>query len=619
MYSDKLRLPRLISDGCVLQQGKKTRIWGWCSPKDSVKVQLLDSSCMAAADHNGKWEALLENLTAGGPFQLHIETGSGDKVTVFDVYIGDVWICSGQSNMELPMERVEDLYPEEMGNCLNRSIRLFRVKEHYDFHAPIEGHTSGEWRESAPENIREFSAVSYFFGKYINADRMIPVGLINVSLGGSPAEAWMGKEALTAYPECLELIERYADDEFVASQIRKNIENAEEWRNRLLQAEQNMEVEEDWKEIAIPCFFEEAGIKDFVGSIWLRRTFRVSADMADESCRLWLGTMVDSDRTYINGVFVGETGYQYPPRKYRIPAGVLKPGENEILIRLICDNGKGRITPEKQYRIFTEKESVELSGTWEYSIRHRCEPAPEMDFISWKPTGLYNGMLAPCHPYMVKGVIWYQGESNTKNAGRYEEVLKKMISFWREKWKQDKLPFIIAQLPGFEIDLKKENSGWPIVREAQNRAGALEDVAVTVNLDLGEDNDLHPLNKKGVAYRMALAARKKVYHEDITWQGPVVKDWTIEEDKVKIVFDANDQGGISTKDEMDPEEFYMAGKDRIFYRADAEIDGLEILLSCEKVKQPAAVRYAWSNAPHNGLICNRSGLLASPFRTDNWE
>lgn len=643
-----LRLPRLISNGCVLQQGEKTRIFGFADPGETVSVRLQDCLACGAADGSGRFDLYLSHLRPGGPFSMTVESGSGECLRLEEVYVGEVWLSSGQSNMELPMERVRDRYPGAIENSANPQIHMFQVSEHYDFEEALEDCQTGEWKAACPESVRDFSALSLFFTQFLQEHLRIPVGIINVSLGGSPIEAWMSREALEGEPEALKeadfwrvpgrIEERQREDaaalnlwhQSLQAQDKGLPENGGGW---MAPADDQNEPEEHagerWKEISLPGFLKDRGLEDFVGSIWLKREFQVTEELAGTKAKLWLGTMVDSDETWINGVKVGQTPYQYPPRKYEIPEGLLKKGRNEVTVRLICGNGHGRLTPDKEYRIFNERGSIELKGSWKYRIGCRLEtPAPEQTFISWMATGLYQGMLHPCQNYTVKGILWYQGESNDKRPDSYGRLLKKMIQSWRIQWRQEHLPFVVAQLPGFSIDLEEDNR-WPKIRQAQKEAEELPNVAVTVNLDLGEKNDLHPTGKREVAYRMYRAALQTVYKEEVPCSGPVpVQIRTsagtgaepgtenCESLRVQISFRLDPwerEKFLMTQDGMAPGEFELAGEDGVWHPAQAAIQGLEVELKCSEVQRPVQVRYGWRNAPDRGLLCSPCGLLAAPF------
>lgn len=531
-----LKLPRLISDGMILQQKKRVHIWGEDEPESVITVSFLEEKKVAEANKEGYWEIFLEGLEPGGAHEMHISDDKGNEKNITDILIGDVWMCSGQSNMELPMTRVRDKYPEEIRNCSNSNIRTFKITEHSDFHAPIKELLTGEWKEARQDTILDFSATAYFFAEQTYKMTGIPVGLINASLGGSRIESWMSREMLEGYDDFLALADRYSDDDFIEERVRINQRQAEEWHGRL--ESMDLGVKEGWeqggidtsdfKEIEIPCFFKDTELKGFIGSVWLRREFTVSGEFAKREARLWLGTIVDSDTVYINGVQVGHTDYQYPPRKYIVPVGTLKEGSNTITIRVKSETGHGRFTDGKIYAIFNDVEKIELSGTWKYRIGASCDMVPETDFVNWKPTGLYNGMMAPCHKYTIAGVLWYQGEANTDKPELYLDLMRKMITGYRENWGDEKLPFLYVQLPNFstetyDMDRDETFHDWPRLREAQRQALEMPDTGMVVAMDLGEDNDLHPLNKKGVGYRLAMLAADRLYGHKSGCEGPQIE------------------------------------------------------------------------------------------------
>lgn len=335
--------------------------------------------------------------------------------------------------------------------------------------------------------------------------------------------------------------------------------------------------------------------------------------ISEKKALLNFGTLVDSDRMFINDIFVGETTYCYPPRRYEIPENVLKEGENELLIRLTCRDGKGRITPGKAHEIVTGTGvKIPLEGLWKYQIRGACEPAPIQNFINRKPTGLFQGMVAPCLPCRVKGAVWYQGESNDHEPDAYEALLKGMILDWRENWRQETLPFIVIQLPNCGIDIAGDYA-WPIIRNAQRKAGELEDTAVTVNLDLGEDNDLHPLRKKDVAYRAFLAAENLIYKENVVSLGPKLLKYEKTETEILLQFDTKDKKPLCVRGNRALGEFEVAAEDGEFHYVQAELDNDTVRVHCDSAGEIKKLRYAWSDTPKNGLLCNYSGLLASPF------
>ena len=433
------KLPRLISNGMVLQQKKRVRIWGFDKPGRKVMVAFLGEEYVALTDREGVWEIWMQETEAGGPYAMDIRDDAGNETVIKDILVGDVWICAGQSNMELPMERVKDRYPKEIADCTNPAIRTFKITEHADFHAPLADHLTGEWKQAESDTILRFSATAYFFALQMYQLTGVPVGLINASLGGSRIESWMSREMLEGCQEALDTADRYADDAFVQSVLLQNQKQAEAWHAGLdgLDAglKEHWEKEDtdlrDWEAVKIPFFFRDTDLKDFIGSVWFRRSFQVPAEMAGREAKVWLGTIVDSDTVYINGVWVGHTDYQYPPRKYPVPAGLLRAGENTITIRVKCENGRGRFTPDKTYALWNEAHRIELEGEWEYKIGASCEQILPTDFVNWKPTGLFNGMMAPCRKYTIAGFLWYQGESNTHVPDVYLDRMQRMITGYR--------------------------------------------------------------------------------------------------------------------------------------------------------------------------------------------
>lgn len=640
------KLPRLISDGMVLQQKKKVRIWGFDEPGRKVMVSFLGEEYIALTDKNGIWEVRMKETEAGGPYTMDIRDDAGNETAIADILVGDVWICAGQSNMELPMERVKDRYPQEIEDCDHSWIRTFKITEHADFHGPLGDHLTGEWRQAKRDTILQFSATAYFFARQMHQMTGVPVGLINASLGGSRIESWMSREMLEGCAETLDVADQYADDEFVKGVLLQNQRQAEEWHKKLDSLDEGLkgswEKDEtdlsDWKAVEIPFFFRDTGLKDFIGSVWFKRSFTVPENMAGKEAKLWLGTIVDSDTVYVNGVRVGHTDYQYPPRKYPIPEGLLWEGENSITVHVKCENGHGRFTPDKMYALWNEDGKIDLQGQWRYKIGASCGQIRPTDFVNWKPTGLFNGMMAPCRNYTIAGFLWYQGESNTHVPEVYLDRMQRMIAGYRKDWQEESLPFLYVQLPNFAIDIcdsdaDETGQGWPVVRELQRQALAIPDTGMVVAIDLGEDNDLHPLNKKDIGGRLAMLAAKKLYGMDSECEGPQVAGIRIvDTEGGTVVLDmssqvmAKDNGkgslvldfelGEKSADGFDPGEKKTEGK-LDWHPAAAELAGNQIILRCgELAGRPAAVRYCFANTNRGALIYNDGGFPLSPFRME---
>lgn len=628
----QLRVPRLISDGMILQQKKKDRIWGWNIPGSKVMVSFMGEDYVAYTDDSGKWEVFLEEQLPGGPYVMQISDDDGNEEIIENIMIGDVWFCSGQSNMELPMERVKDRYPEEILNCKNSCIRTFKITECADFHGPLSDHKTGEWKMAARDTILQFSATAYFFAKSMYQMTGVPIGLINASLGGSRIESWMSREMLEGYDEFLALADRYGDAGFVEGRVRQNMSQSQAWHENLDSKDEGLQNSwekedadpEGWGEVGLPFFFRDTALAGFIGSVWFRRSFTVPRAMVGKEAKLWLGTIVDSDTVFINGVQVGRTDYQYPPRKYTVPAGLLKEGENTIVIRVKCEKGKGRFTPGKKYALWNEAGEIDLEGIWLYKKGAECGEIPETDFVNWKPTGLYHGMTAPCHAYSIAGILWYQGESNTHVPDIYLDLQERMIRGYRRAWQEENLPFYYVQLPNYAIDIHDSDAdetgyGWPAVRELQRQALKIPHTGMVVSIDLGEDNDLHPLNKKDIGYRLALLA-SSCGGQDSDCSGPVVEEIVTEEwgDKGErvCIFCSHIKGGMyaySAEKGKKITDFELAGSDGVFYPAQACIEKDKIIVSCKQVKKPVKIRYCFKNTNSGALIYNRAGLPMSPF------
>jgi sialate O-acetylesterase len=560
-----LRLPRLLGDYAVLQRGKDIHIWGWDLPGRTVSISLAREEAdrrlpknkeqgkapeqgrtsgektqawHVRTDETGSFSAFLPAREAGGPYTIRVEDEAGEWLERKHLLIGDVWYCSGQSNMELPVSWVAPYYEEEIKNCENPYIRSFKIVEHADFHGPLSEPLSGKWKPANPKNVLDFSACTYFFAKKRWDRTGVPVGILNVSLGGAKIEAFMSREMLKGYDDCLAEAERYAQDGWRKEQEEKNEKSTAEWYGRLQKEDAGIKgawmQEEAWNKnkengrkeekaehrddsfrIDVPFFFRNTGYRGLCGSVWLARHFTVTKEMAAQDSVFCLGTMVDADEVYVNGSLVGCTAYQYPERRYPVKAGMLHAGENFLVIRLISEQGEGRITPGKPFCLKTESGEISLSGTFQAKVGAVCEKRPPVDFINWRSTGLYNGMAAPCEAFPIAGFLWYQGEANAHMPGvlTYADKLKRLIVGYRKARKDNGLPFLYVQLPNFKIETyygneEERDSDWGAMRLEQEKVLTLPGTGMVRTIGLGEDNDLHPHNKKDVGELLADLAEK---------------------------------------------------------------------------------------------------------------
>lgn len=436
----EIRLPRLISDGMVLQQKTKVKVWGWAKTGEAITLQFNNQTYHTITDDSGKWLIKLQTPEAGGPYEM---TLSGEnQLKIRDILVGEVWVCSGQSNMVLPMERVKEKYAEIIAQTNNPLIRHFFIPTRYNFNKPLDDFTTGRWEAATPENILRFTSTGYFFAKDLFEKYHVPIGLINTSVGGTPVEAWISEDGLKAFPHHLALTEQVKDSAYI-NQIRKK-EGAvtSQWYAKLRKNDAGMnepkkwfEVDYDassWATMTLPNFWEDAGLKNTNGVVWFRKEINVPESMTGKTARFFMGRIVDSDSVYVNGRFVGTIGYQYPPRRYEIAKDILKPGKNIIVARVINTSGKGGFIKDKNYQIIVGNEVIDLKVEWQYKLGVASEPLPASTFFQYKPVGLYNGMIAPLINYGIKGVIWYQGEANTNNPGEYHQLFSTMIQNWRQ-------------------------------------------------------------------------------------------------------------------------------------------------------------------------------------------
>jgi len=617
----------LISDGMVLQRNAEVNIWGHSPPLQSVEMHFLDSVYRTRSGLSGKWQFTLSGLEAGGPHRLQIVSGE-DTATVNNILIGEVWVCSGQSQMDMDMNRVRPLYEEEIARAGNPMIRYFEVPPAWNFKGPQKDLPGGKWESISQENILRISAIAYFFADKLYKQYGVPVGMIRASLGGSPAEAWMSADALKEFPEHLEEARKYRSDNLIEQIRQADNLRTQAWHDTLnnrdkgYQGEAWQRPETDasaWPVMHLPGYWADQELGEVNGSIWFRKDIDLPKAMDGKPARLNLGRIVDAESVFVNGVFVGSVSYQYPPRRYHVPEGLLKAGKNSIVVRVISQAGKGGFVPDKPYELVVEQDTIDLTGNWKYQIGTVMPPLAPQTFIRWKPTGLFNAMIAPLTRFTIRGVMWYQGESNAERPQEYARLFPALINNWREKWGQGDFPFLFVQLHNFmESHEHPTESNWALTREAQMKALLLPNTAMAVAIDLGEWNDIHPLNKKDVSERLVLAARKTAYgEENVLASGPMYQSMEIRGDSIVLCF-SETGSGLAVQDGGELKHFAIAGNDRRFVWARARIDGNHVVVWNENVKNPVAVRYAWADNPEGANLCNREGLPAAPFRTDNW-
>ncbi len=621
----QVTLPKLISDGMVIQRDTEVKIWGWAANHEEITIKFIDSVYQTSANEYGEWAIELSGLKAGGPHTMEIS--ASNEIIIKDILIGDVWVCSGQSQMDINMKRVSPLYALEIENADNSRIRYFVVPTKYDFHAPQEDVSYGNWVSVRPDNILSFSAIAYFFADDLYNKYKVPIGIIRSSLGGSPAEAWISEDALKEFPVHYDELQRFKDTTLIQQIIEDDRQRIGAWYRKLRQLDEgysdsinpwydpNLNTS-DWPVMEIPGYWADRELGEVNGVIWFRKNIEIPDSLAGKPAKLNLGRIVDADSVFVNGVFVGSVGYMYPPRRYDVPENILTEGTNTIVVRVISNEGRGGFVLDKPYELVVEKMKIDLKGAWQYKLGAKMDPLKGQTFIRWKPTGLFNGMISPLLNFSIKGVIWYQGESNAERPIEYRTLFPALINNWRDKWNQGDFPFLYVQLHNFmEPRDYPSESNWAMAREAQTQALTLPNTAMVVAIDLGEWNDIHPMNKKDVAYRLSLAAQKVAYKDDIVSSGPLFQSMEIEDNKAILSF-SEIGSGLEVKGGGELKYFAIAGSDKKFVWAKAKIENNKLIIWSDKVPKPVAVRYAWADNPEGANLYNKEGLPASPFRTD---
>ncbi|NQU85940.1 MAG: sialate O-acetylesterase [Mariniphaga sp.] len=623
-----IKLPNLISDGIVLQRDTEINIWGWAEANERITLNFNSKNYRTRTDKSGKWSIILPQLKAGGPYEMIFK--GQNEITIRNIMIGDVWVCSGQSNMTVPMERVKEIYSVEIASADYPEIRQYFIPTITNLNGPAKDLPPGVWKEAIPENIMDFSAIAYFFAKKIYDKHQIPIGILNTAVGGTPIEAWTSEQGFTEFPDILKTIERNKDTAFINSFKQRRpapapkTEPADKGLAESPKWYENDYRPKGWHPINIPGYWEDQGVKNLNGVVWYRREIEVPESMLGVPVKLFMGRIIDADFVYVNGQQVGNITYQYPPRRYVIPAGVLKQGKNIIVIRVINNGGKGGFVPDKPYFMTAnDQEEVDLKGTWQYKVGEVYKPfnfgrgGGGFGFSAQnQPSALYNAMVAPMINLKIRGFLWYQGESNAGRPEPYRKLLPALITDWRNKWNNQELPFLYVQLANYmDVNYLPEESNWAELRDAQLNTLSVPNTAMAVAIDLGEWNDIHPLNKKDIGERLALGALKLSYGDDIVFSGPIYHSYSLEGNKIVLEF-SNIGSGLVSNDNEKLRRFEIAGEDGKFVWAEAKIKGNTVEVWNEEIENPVQVRYAWSDNPRDANLYNKEGLPASPFRTD---
>ena len=625
--SVELKLPAVFSDHMVLQQGIKCQVWGWANDGCQVTVEIGDQVVETTAQ-DGRWQVSLPALEAGGPYTLRVSTAD-QTIELTDVLVGEVWICSGQSNMEWPLASANNA-EAEIAAADYPELRLFTVTKATS-QEPLDDVT-GQWEVCSPETVGQFSAVGYFFGRDLLTSGVKPIGLIHTSWGGTPAEAWTSMGTLKSEPDFAPILARDAESKVKQVQLLGKYGSelmTEERDSDTLMADTTAQEEgwaqvdcdlTDWETMKLPTAWEAADLP-IDGVVWFRKEVTLPEAWAGKNLVLTLSAIDDMDITYVNGTPVGRTDNHTPacwqaPRIYTVPGKLVRPGKNVIAVRVVDMQGGGGIYPTKTPMELSRpgaRQPIDLTGPWHYRIESILSlNSGEQN----NPARLYNAMLAPLAPYGIKGAIWYQGESNAGRSYQYRKLFAAMIQDWRDTWNIGDFPFYYVQLANY-MQRKDEpsDSGWAELREAQSMALELFYTGMAVIIDVGEAADIHPRDKQTVGHRLALIAQAQDYGQDVEYSGPLYNSMKVEGNQIRLRFDYTDSGLVAKDGPLTG--FAIAGEDRQFHWAQATIEGNEVVVKSDEVSAPVAVRYAWADNPACNLY-NGSGLPASPFRTDSW-
>ena len=618
----KVRLPQVFQSGMVLQRGTSVPVWGQADAGETVVVKLNKKTVTTVADASGKWRVDLPAMKAGGPYvlevrgeRLEVRGEKPDAILLTDVWLGDVWLCTGQSNMETTLERVSPQYPDEL-NDSNAMVRLFHVQYQTNPHQPSADLRPTSWRKLNRENAWRFSSIGYFLGKQLQREKGVAQGIIESAWGGTPIEAWIAADTLKKhFPMYYKQMQLYQNDEYVAAQQRAAGQAEQQWQKILNANDPGLgkytELNYDdsgWKEVNQ---YNLSSKREWIGSLWLRQHIHIDAQHAGKKAQLLLGTLYDCDYTYINGKLVGNTGYQYPPRRYQVPEGLLREGDNVITVRFINKSGMPHFIKEKPYKfVFGKGDEQPIGEKWLL-----CEGAEMPRAIGMgvslqnQPSTLFNGMIHPLAPFAVAGVVWYQGESNTgmHQAVEYAPMLRLLMANWRQAFERPQMPFVIVQLANYMAFVERpQDTGWSRVREAQRIVAAEDPYSeLALTIDLGETVDIHPLRKKEVAERIALNFERLVYGKKVQL-APQVLSSEIKDGKVILTLDqALMPGSLKF--------FELADEKGTFRNVEATASGNQIIIT-SPIEKPTAVRYAWKDNPLGVNVYGvQNHLPLSPF------
>lgn len=606
---EKMILSPILSDGAVLQRERINIVNGYDENAKKVTVTFLDKEYSSFVEEDGSFRIELPPMPMGGPYELSVIGSS--IIRIKDIYFGDVYLLSGQSNMELPVRRVLEESGEEAANTRIPLIREYHIPATYNFKEEEKLVPAASWKKAEGTAVYDFSALGLFFAKELYRKYQVPIGLIMTAVGGSGIESWMKKETLQRFEAVEHKIEAFKDAEYFKDFLLKQERFASLWKEEVTKEDSRSIMKEDlncWRPILVPSLVSETELGRFSGELYFCKDI-ILDDEPNDGAYLSMGSIIDSDEIWINGSLIGKTEYRYPPRKYSIEKGILKQGSNRILVRMIVNQENGGFIKGKSYYLFCNGSKIDLEGEWKYRIG--CQAKTERPIVLFPPSlpvGLYNGLIAPLVNVNVKGVLWYQGESNCSNYEQYKEKFEAMVEDFRTILGE--VPVLFVQLANYREPLNaSEYSGWAEMREQQQKCLGIKNTAMAVAIDLGESCDLHPQKKKELGVRLAKAAEALLYGEAVEYQGPELVKAERNKERVVLTFEH-----LDLQEEQMLKHFEIRGEDGVFHEASAVACDNRVVVFSEAVSVPEEVRYAWRDNPENTNFYNSAGFPASPFR-----
>lgn len=635
--SAQIALPACFTDNMVLQQQTKVNLWGTGAPGKNFTISTSwnNKTYHAAADTSGNWQIKVSTPAYGGPYTITFNDG---QVTILkNILIGEVWVCSGQSNMEMQLTGfygdVLNLQHELADAADHPEIRVLKIDNKLSFTPLTQVQTKGGWAICGPQTVRNFSAVAYFFAKNLFTRKHIPIGIINSTWGGTIAEAWVSGGALKTMPEFAPFV-RAAEGGLTHEKLDARFQtDIKSWiaaidakepggtqQGKLPWALPGFD-DSAWQQMILPTYWEQAGVPDYDGTMWFRKKVNVPAAWAGKDLKLNIAGIDDFDVAYFNGTVIGHTEFLGAKRNYTVPGNLVRPGENTIAIRVFDNGGLGGINKGPLLLTLANDitAKIDLAGPWAYHKATALTWLPQPPKTSNSPNRpilIYNAMINPILRFTIKGVIWYQGESNADRPTQYRHLFPLLINDWRQKWHEGNFPFYFVQLANYNALDQIPGANWPALRDAQLSTLSVPNTGMAVAIDIGDPLRIHPQNKQEVGRRLALIARKKTYGENIPYSGPIYKTHVINGSTIELEFTNTNNGLVAKNDTL--KGFTIAGADRKFYPASAVIVGNKVIVNSQNVPKPVAVRYAWANNPACNLY-NGADLPASPFRTDQWD